>query len=313
MPNDTPPGSGPVSAAGRDGIVGRVSAPLDHPRRGGPARPADLDPAAARWLAWHEARAHGLVRREVRELGDAVLLHDPLDREPFWNRLAGVAWPSAAAAFDRRLAEALALFASLDRIPHIWPSPGFDEPPDLVARLEGHGFEDVGGGLLMVLDPERLPAQPAAPVHAGLTLERFSGLSGEPAAEAAAGIAAVLAESFTVEPWRLEDIERETIEGLGHEEYHACLVRIDGEPAAVARRTTFAGGSYLSSIGTRPRFRGRGLGRLVTDVVTRDSLAAGSRWTYLGVFTDNDVARRLYEGLGFVGIGPPAPDLLLRS
>ena len=73
-----------------------------------------------------------MIGREVRDLGDAVLLHDASDREPFWNRLAGVDWPTGAAAFDRRLTEALALFAGLDRIPHVWPMPGYDEPPDLM-------------------------------------------------------------------------------------------------------------------------------------------------------------------------------------
>ena len=85
----------------------------------------------------------------------------------------------------------------------------------------------------------------------------------------------------------------------------------DGEPAATARRTTFDGASYLSSIGTRPAFRGRGLGALVTALATRDSLAAGSRLTYLGVFADNAIARRMYERLGFVPIGRPGSDLLL--
>ena len=48
-----------------------------------------------------------------------------------------------------------------------------------------------------------------------------------------------------------------------------------------------------------------------------DAVAAGSRWTYLGVFDDNLVARRMYEDLGFdgarrAGAGPAAavsPDL----
>jgi ribosomal protein S18 acetylase RimI-like enzyme len=43
-----------------------------------------------------------------------------------------------------------------------------------------------------------------------------------------------------------------------------------------------------------------------------DSLADASRWTYLGVFEENTVARGMYEGLGFVVVGGPAPDLLLR-
>jgi hypothetical protein len=122
---------------------------------GPPRRPADLTRADVRWLNWHEASTHALVSREVRDLGDGYLLHDESDREPFWNRLGGVAWPRDPAAFDRRLSEMLALFAGLDRIPHVWPSAGYDEPPDLIERLEAFGFEDHGGGMLMAMDPGR--------------------------------------------------------------------------------------------------------------------------------------------------------------
>jgi ribosomal protein S18 acetylase RimI-like enzyme len=278
----------------------------------GSGRPADLTPEDARWLAWHEARSHALIGREVRDLGDAVLLHDESDREPFWNRLAGLAWPTPAAQFDRRLTEALALFAGLDRIPHVWPMPGFDEPADLTARLLANGFEDFGGGLLMALDPALAVAPPAHGADSGVTIERLHRLTGEAAADAARAIGAVLITSFTVEPERRVAIELEAVLGLATEAYHAILVRVDGVPAAVARRTTFAGASYLSSIGTDPAFRGRGLGRLVTSLVVADAVADESRWTYLGVFEENSIARALYGSLGFVAIGGVAPDLLLR-
>jgi ribosomal protein S18 acetylase RimI-like enzyme len=277
-------------------------------------RPAEIDASETRWLAWHEARSHGLVGREVRSLGDAVLLYDPNDREPFWNRIAGIDWPAEANAFDRRLAEAIALFGSLDRIPHLWPLLGYDEPADLVARLASHGFDNVGEGILMVLDP--FPPAPPRAVEAsqppGLTVERFHLVTGGQAADAARGVAMVLAEAFRVEPLRRGAIEEDNRVLLERDEFHLCLVRLDGEPAAAARRTTFAGASYLSSIGTSPRYRGLGLGRLVTEEVMRDAIESGSRWTYLGVFAENDVARRMYESLGFVAIGGPSPDLLLR-
>ena len=51
--------------------------------------------------------------------------------------------------------EILALFASLDRIPHFWPMPGFDEPADLVDRLLGAGSRGSRRGMLMALDPAR--------------------------------------------------------------------------------------------------------------------------------------------------------------
>ena len=278
-------------------------------------RPADLTPADVRWLSWHEARSHGLIGREVRDLGDAYLLYDPTDREPFWNRLVGVAWPSEPAAFDRRLTEVLALFAGLDRIPHVWPMPGFDEPPDLAERLLAQGFDDHGGGMFMVFDPDRAALDAAAPGlgDGGLvTVERLHRIAGPTAEAAVQGIAEVLVTAFGVEPERRVAIELEALQGLTTEAYHAVLVRIDGKPAAVARRTTFSGASYLSSIGTDPAFRGQGLGRLVTSIVVGDALRAGSRWIYLGVFQENDVAQRLYASLGFDAIGGVAPDLLLR-
>jgi ribosomal protein S18 acetylase RimI-like enzyme len=149
--------------------------------------------------------------------------------------------------------------------------------------------------------------------EAGATIERFHRIAGPAADEAAAAISTVLADSFGVEPDRVAAIEQETLILFGREEFHGCLVRVNGEPAATARRTTFDGASYLSSIGTRPQFRGLGLGRLVSDTVLRDALDAGSRWTYLGVFADNPVARGMYESLGFVPIGGPSPDLLFRG
>ncbi|HEX5014949.1 MAG TPA: GNAT family N-acetyltransferase [Candidatus Limnocylindrales bacterium] len=278
----------------------------------GSGRPGEIDPRTSRWLAWHEAVSHGLLGREVRDLGDAVLLFDPNDREPFWNRVAGIGWPDERDAFDRRLVEALALFASLDRTPHFWPLPGLDEPIDLPERLLAAGFEDVGGGLMMALDPNR--AAGSAPIAHGpeVTIERVHRMGSPTADRAAWGIGIVLAEAFDLEAHRIPAIEQETLALLGLDAFNAVLVSVDGEPAATARRTTFAGASYLSSIGTRPEFQGRGLGRLATEIAIADALAAGSRWTYLGVFDENVVARRMYERLGFVTIGGPAPDLLLR-
>lgn len=196
----------------------------------------------------------------------------------------------------------------------MWPIPGFDEPADLADRLKANGFEDHGRGILMVLDPPRTKLRLEKPGGwPGLTIERFNRLDGEAAATAATAIGEVLVTAFGVEQERRVAIELEALQGLQLDAYHAVLVRIDGRPAAVARRTTFAGASYLSSIGTHPEFRGSGLGRLVTSLAMADALADGSRWTYLGVFEENGTARSMYEGLGFAMIGGPAPDLLLRA
>ena len=50
---------------------------------------------------------------------------------------------------------------------------------------------------------------------------------------------------------------------------------------------------------------------IVPAAAAADGLVAGSDWTYLGVFTENDVARRVYRDVGFEQVGDPCPDLLL--
>lgn len=281
------------------------------------ARTVDLDLDTLRFLEWHETRVHAIPFRRVQDLGDAILLHDPSDGEPFWNRVAGVVWPADTAAFDRRLDEVVTLFATIDRLPHVWPRPIRNEPADLVERLLVAGFEDAGPGLVMLLDDDAALARaPHGPDMLGdgghVTLERLHEVETPSRAAAAAAVSLVLADSFAVDPERRSAIEAETSAWLAHPALHVTLVRVDGEPAAVAKRATFDGATYLSSIGTRPGFRGRGLGALVTAAAARDGVAEGSIWTYLGVFSTNAGARRMYERLGFAVIGGEAPDLILR-
>jgi ribosomal protein S18 acetylase RimI-like enzyme len=273
-----------------------------------------VDEETMRRLLIHEARIHAVPRRDLRDLGDAILLHDPIDPDPFWNRLEAIRWPADPAAFDRRLSESLIQFATLGRRPHIWPSPAFDAPGDLVARLVAHGFEDIGRGQLMLLtEPERAVAalEGSGGDRTAVTIERLHGLSGPAAARAARDIVEVLLDAFGVEPERGTAIERETAATLGHPDFSHYLIRFEGRPAAVARRGTFDDLTYLSSIGTAQWARGLGLGRLVTAAAAADGHAAGSHWTYLGVFAENATAVRLYERVGFAVLGGPVPDLLL--
>lgn len=265
-----------------------------------------------RRLLVHEARVHAVPGRELRDLGDAILLHDPGEAEPFWNRVEAVRWPSEPDAFDRRLTEILVLFASIGRQAHIWASPLHDSPVDLVARLTGNGFRPVGLGDVMVLTdtgPSLLAATQSLP--AGVTVERLSRLAGSPARAAATDVVHVLLDAFDVGAERRDGIEGETVVSLGHPWFIHYLARVDGVPAAVARRATFDGASYLSSIGTAAWARGRGLGALVTRLAGADAVADGSDWTYLGVFADNRGAIRVYERSGYERVGESAADLLL--
>jgi ribosomal protein S18 acetylase RimI-like enzyme len=274
---------------------------------------APIDAATARRLLRHEAEVHAIPGRTIRDLGDALLVVDPDQSEPFWNRAEAIQWPTESDAFDRRLAEILVVFASIGRQPHIWTAPPHDEPADLVARLAANGFENVGDGLLLITrDAERArEAIARRPLNASHTLERLSGVSGRAATEAARSIVDVLIEAFAVGHERGPGVVAETLASLADRRFTHYLVRRDGAPVAVARRATFDGISYLSSIGTVGAARGLGLGRYVTAVAMIDSIDAGSDWIHLGVFADNTPARRLYESLGFVMSGDPGPDMLL--
>jgi ribosomal protein S18 acetylase RimI-like enzyme len=260
----------------------------------------------------HEGRIHAVPGRDLRDLGDAILLHDPVDAEPFWNRLESLRWPVDPGAFDRRLTETLVLFASLGRKPHIWATPLHDAPVDLVVRLEANGFHDVGKGDLMALaDPEPARATAAAPLPEGVTVERHHALPGPDAAEIARSIVEVLVDAFEVSEIQRGSIEAETVSSLEHPWFTHYLVRLEGRPAAVTKRGTFEGASYLSSIGTASWARRRGLGGLVTRLATADAVALGSEWTYLGVFAGNTAAASVYRQAGFVRIGQSCPDLIL--
>jgi ribosomal protein S18 acetylase RimI-like enzyme len=270
-----------------------------------------IDADTMRRLALHEGMVHAEPGRDLRDLGDAILLHDPVDPEPFWNRVASIRWPADGDAFDRRLTELLVLFASLGRQPHIWPSPEHDAPEDLVARLTANGFRDMGLSTMMAIHGHAASTfgEPAAP--AGVTIERSNALPPSAAASLAPAIVEVLRDAFDVGPDREAGIRDETVVSLGHRSFTHYLVRLDGQPAAVARRATFDGLSYLSSIGTATWARGRGLGRLVTEAALHDASLARSELIHLGVYADNDAAINLYRALGFERIGSAVPDLLL--
>lgn len=233
-----------------------------------------IDAATVRRLLRHEAEVHAIPGRTLRDLGDALLLHDPEETEPFWNRAEAILWPTDPASFDRRLAEVAVVFASIGRQPHVWTAPPHDEPADLVARLKANGFEDVGDGLLMVANDAARARDALArrPLDGSLTLQRLAGLSGAAARDAARSIMDVLLEAFHVGADRGPGIVSETTASLADPRFMHYLVRRDGTPVAVARRATFDGISYLSSIGTVLAARGHGLGRFVTAASDRKSV-----------------------------------------
>ena len=225
-----------------------------------------VDAATLRRLLLHEAQVHATPGRELRDLGDAILLHDPTDREPFWNRLEAVRWPVRADAFDRRLTEALVLFATLGRQPHIWASPLYDRPADLVARLHANGFSDMGPGNVMALaDPA--PSRAVVEAARGGRRSPSNGIGRRPATRLGrphARSSASWSTPSTSSPSARLHWKPRRSPSLANPVFTHYVVLDDGVPAAVARRATFDGATYLSSIGTAGWARNRGFAGLVT-------------------------------------------------
>ena len=278
--------------------------------------PALNDPALARRLLVHEAHAQLSLGRELRDLGDGWLLHDPADPEPFWNRLVAPRWPAAPARFDRRLDEVITLFATLDRVAHVRPLPLGNEPADIVDRLLAAGFHRVGADRRMVLlDPapcREVVAAWNARSAGQIVLERHPDRATELGPGWATEAATVLAAAFAVDPLRRVALETDVLACAARRGCSILMLCDEGDAVAVARRATIDDGTYLSSIGTRPDRRGRGLGSLVTALAVADALDAGSAFVHLAVELDNEPARLFYEGLGFGVVGGIVPDLLLR-
>ncbi|MBA3877423.1 MAG: hypothetical protein C0498_10865 [Anaerolinea sp.] len=271
--------------------------------------PVVPDGALARRLAAHEASVHAWGARELRDLGDAVLLHDLTDPEPFWNRVAAPDWPAKAAAFDRRLDEIVTLFATLGRLPHVRTLALGNRPEDLATRLGDAGFRPVRADRSMILEvpgPCLALARTLA-VRRDLQLEHV----GHGPELRAMEVARLLVRAFDVETDRVPALGAETL-AAGRRPGGAVLLLLEaGLPAAVARRLTADGGTYLSSIGTAPALQGRGHGSLVTALAVAEALAEGTRFVHLLVDAENRAAIHLYERLGFVPIGEPVLDLLM--
>ena len=272
--------------------------------------PVVPDEALARRLAAHEVSVHAWGSREVRDLNDALLLHDRDDPEPFWNRIAAPAWPVEGAVFDRRLDEIVTLFATLDRLPHVRTLALANRPVDLAARLATAGFRPVGMDRSMILaDPG--PCLALAATFSGrrdLVLDHL----GRGPELRAIEVARLLVQAFDVESDRVPALGAETL-AAGRRAGGAVLLVLEaGVPASVARRITVGGGTYLSSIATARALQGRGYGSLITALAVAEALDGGTAFVHLLVGADNDVAIGVYERLGFVSLGEPIIDLRLR-
>jgi ribosomal protein S18 acetylase RimI-like enzyme len=270
-----------------------------------------LSPETLRFLEVHPARAVAIPGRGWRDMGDSVMLFSASENEPFFNRLTAIRWPDDPRTFDARLGQALELFSALDRKPFVWAAPGLSTPTDIVARLAANGFKNQGGGYGMILlrDPAAIRE---SELPSGAVLERWNNPSDEDRPGVAADLALVIGDAFQIPPARRPNLAAEISLTLQQPRFHAYLIKVDGQPVATGERYTFDGASYISSIGTRPQWRGQGFGRHITLALARDSVAAGTDLVHLGVYADNSQAIRLYDRLGFGILGQRSADMLLE-
>ncbi len=269
-----------------------------------------VDDSTLRALEIHETRVDALgPGRELVDLGDAMALFDRDDPDPFFNRVAAIRWPTEPAALDARIDAVDRLFESRRRQPYLWLPPGFVSPSDLPDRLRDRGFLKVGGGarvMLHVRDPRAGTIRPLPPAA---RLERLGANQPDSAAEARAA-AGVVAEAFGISADRARALGAEIAADVEDPTADVRLIRVDGVPAAVGRRHGMDRMSYLSAIGVRSAYQGLGLGEAVTRALVEEALLAGHDLIYLGVYTDNERAARMYQRVGFANLGGMAPEFL---
>jgi ribosomal protein S18 acetylase RimI-like enzyme len=232
---------------------------------------------------------------ELTELSGATVEPDPAlrgllvgraRRGPAFNYLGAIRWP--ASGWQAFVAVTEQRFRALGEWPCVIVADGLSTPPTIGADLERDGWLPLERETIMWtrraaivphLDPwlrvEAVTAK-SAPVHEQLEREVFE-----------------LAESNADD--RVDVLAR----GIQAGRLRAYLVRLHGEPVAVARLTARDGIAALYGIGVAEGARRQGLGRLITTVATRAALATGNRLVWLSVDESNATARHLYGALGF--------------
>jgi ribosomal protein S18 acetylase RimI-like enzyme len=190
-------------------------------------------------------------------------------------------------------AGAVAYFQKRRRPFSWWVGPA-DRPADLERILEGLGLEPAESELAMALPLRDLPtALPAVP---GLEVRRVTG----PAElEAFAELSAANwtpPDSHVITFYRLAApalLDPDSPQRL-------YLGYLEGEPVATAEATVAERAAGLYNISTRPSYRGRGIGSMMTWQPLRDALANGCDLAVLQAAPDGV---SIYRRLGFRAFG----------
>lgn len=197
------------------------------------------------------------------------------------------------AAAPRVAAGAVAYFAERRRPFSWWVGPA-DQPADLGAILEDLGLQRAETELAMALPLDQLPK--AVPAVHGLEVRRV-GAPGELEA-----FARLSAANWTPPDPHVIAFYRQTVPVLLNPESPQWLYLgyLDGEPVATAEATVGRGTAGLYNISTRPPWRGRGIGSLMTWRPLHDARARGCD---LGVLQAAPEGVGIYRRLGFTAFG----------
>ncbi len=157
-------------------------------------------------------------------------------------------------------------------------------------RLEAAGFVDVGGPAAMAVELARL--NEAIPRPDNLEITHV-----ETEAELAA-VADTLVEGFPLPPpWRDPILTGLAGHGLGtHQDLHHYLGYVDGVPATAASVMLAAGVAGIYAVVTRPEYRGKGLGALITLAPLLEARKQGYR---VGILQASAMGYPVYIRLGF--------------
>ncbi len=104
---------------------------------------------------------------------------------------------------------------------------------------------------------------------------------------------------FGADPARAEARRAELARALAGGGLRAWVLRLRGEPIAVARLSQGDGVAGIHGLGVAREWRGKGYGTLLATVATRAGMATGNRIVWLSVDETNEVALHVYRKLGF--------------
>ena len=116
---------------------------------------------------------------------------------------------------------------------------------------------------------------------------------------AAVPLAAIHAACFPDEPWDAATLARI----LGLPGSFGYLAWQDENPVGFILARDLGGETEILSVGVLPAWRRGGLGQALLTAVAAEASARHSGSIVLEVATDNEAARRLYAGFGFVTAG----------